>query len=312
MYYNEKWYGPQAQIIKQEKEYYKVDYGISGKSDIYCFPLFRGIQIVVVDVETEEAIPTQAYEEGVLCLSYTLRGRYECEFANHKIVYIPEGYFSLCSAKCLPLSTSFPLRSCVTISLVIETDQIDQEIRTLFSLLGLSDNAFGKHLGLEKNWYLGKASPSLSNVFEAIYQAIELHSIAYFKVKALELFYYIELLSQNNGCDYQYFDKGKIQIVKKIHDELLANLEEKQSLEQLVQKHPISMTQFKIIFKQIYGESPYAYLKVYKMNVAAQYLRETSKSISEIALIVGYTNPSKFTSAFFDKYRCTPKDYRKK
>ena len=64
-------------------------------------------------------------------------------------------------------------------------------------------------------------------------------------------------------------------------------------------------------FKQIYGETPYAYLKKYKMHKAAKLLLETNQRVIEIAAAMGYQNPSKFTEAFFSVMGKKPLEYRK-
>ena len=93
---------------------------------------------------------------------------------------------------------------------------------------------------------------------------------------------------------------------------MIEDLENRISLVQLINENSISMTVFKMIFKQIYGETPYNYLKKYKMNIAAKQLKKTDKNISDIALSLGYANPSKFSAAFTAVYGILPKEYRKR
>lgn len=47
------------------------------------------------------------------------------------------------------------------------------------------------------------------------------------------------------------------------------------------------------------------------MNLAAIYLQESDQSITQIASKLGYTNISKFASAFQEVFDVLPKDYRK-
>ncbi len=62
---------------------------------------------------------------------------------------------------------------------------------------------------------------------------------------------------------------------------MIEDLEVKVPLKELVSKANISMVTFQAIFKQIYGDSPYAHLKKYKMNCAAIRLRDCNESISQ-------------------------------
>lgn len=91
---------------------------------------------------------------------------------------------------------------------------------------------------------------------------------------------------------------------------MLQNEDGRISLKELAAEHEISLTQLKAGFKQIYGETPYAYLRSYKMHCASQRLLETDLQIGEIALELGYQNPSKFAQAFRAVVGCTPAQYR--
>ena len=48
------------------------------------------------------------------------------------------------------------------------------------------------------------------------------------------------------------------------------------------------------------------------MEQASKMLKETDKSIAEIAQAVGYDSQSKFTAAFKSFFQVLPKDYRKR
>ena len=102
-----------------------------------------------------------------------------------------------------------------------------------------------------------------------------------------------------------------LEIIKRIRQELIENLDKKLSIEELLRKEPMSKVTFQAIFKQIYGDTPYAHIKKYKMNLAAVYLQETDQSITQIAGELGYSNISKFAKAFQEVFGILPKDYRR-
>lgn len=79
---------------------------------------------------------------------------------------------------------------------------------------------------------------------------------------------------------------------------------QKISIEELLRKEPMSKVTFQAIFKQIYGDTPYAHIKKYKMNLAAVYLQETDQSITQIAGELGYSNISKFARVFKKCLEC--------
>ena len=92
---------------------------------------------------------------------------------------------------------------------------------------------------------------------------------------------------------------------------MITHLDERVSLEQLAFRNQIYLSLFHKIFLQIYGDTPYSYLKKYKMNIAAHWLLNENMKIGDIAVSLGYNNASKFAIAFQSVYGILPKDYRK-
>ena len=74
----------------------------------------------------------------------------------------------------------------------------------------------------------------------------------------------------------------------------------------------LSPAVFHTVFAAIYGDTPYAYLKKFKMNAAACALLESRCKVCDLALELGYSNASKFARAFCSVYGVLPRDYRKK
>lgn len=78
------------------------------------------------------------------------------------------------------------------------------------------------------------------------------------------------------------------------------------NLEQLAQIANMSATKFKTCFKQVFGSPPMKYHKRIKMNYAQMELQKGIKSISEISYELGYSHPSKFTSAYKKAFNILP------
>ena len=211
----------------------------------------------------------------------------------------------------LPVSFSFPLKRCFAVSLVIDKQMLSTSTRKMMAEIPINLDKIGETLGVEKKWYIEQPSSSLQHLFTEIYEAKGCRHVGYFKIKAIELLYYMEQLTQINSCDFKYFDKRQIEATKAIRDYLIGHLDEKISLECLAKEAHLNLTVFHNIFFHIYGDTPYAYLKKYKMNLAAKLLLDGKRKIGDIALELGYNNASKFTKAFQSVYGVLPKDYRK-
>ena len=63
-------------------------------------------------------------------------------------------------------------------------------------------------------------------------------------------------------------------------------------------------------FKQVTGMSPLQFVKRERIARAQQLVRETSRSLIEIALEVGYRSPSHFARVFRRVVGVTPTEFR--
>lgn len=64
------------------------------------------------------------------------------------------------------------------------------------------------------------------------------------------------------------------------------------------------------IFKKQLHVSPQEYLLRFKLNIAAQQLSDTSRSIQDIADGIGYSNPMTFSKIFKQEYGVSPRHFR--
>lgn len=71
-----------------------------------------------------------------------------------------------------------------------------------------------------------------------------------------------------------------------------------------------SKSNFSKKFVELVGVSPIQYLKNWRMKLASQLLKETDKSIYQVAELVGYSSQAAFTRAFTQTFGCAPKIFR--
>ena len=62
-------------------------------------------------------------------------------------------------------------------------------------------------------------------------------------------------------------------------------------------------------FKELYGDTIYAYLLDHKMEEARRMLNSQKYNVNEVGLKLGYSTASHFIAAFKKKYGTTPKKY---
>ena len=98
--------------------------------------------------------------------------------------------------------------------------------------------------------------------------------------------------------------------LRKIEDYVRAHLTEDVSIETLAELAELSRFHFCRVFKQSTGMTPLQFVTRERMLKAQRLIRETSRSLIEIALEVGYTSPSHFAQAFRRTVGMAPKEFR--
>jgi AraC family transcriptional regulator len=100
---------------------------------------------------------------------------------------------------------------------------------------------------------------------------------------------------------------GKLRIVE---DYVRDRLSEDISVEALAELVELSPFHFSRVFKQATGMSPLRFVTRERIVRAQQLIRETSRSLIEIALEVGYTSPSHFAQVFRRVVGVAPTEFR--
>ena len=89
-----------------------------------------------------------------------------------------------------------------------------------------------------------------------------------------------------------------------------AHLAESISVGALAELVELSPFHFSRVFKQATGMSPLQFVTRERIVRAQQLVRETSRSLIEIALEVGYTSPSHFAQVFRRVVGVAPTEFR--
>jgi AraC-like DNA-binding protein len=84
------------------------------------------------------------------------------------------------------------------------------------------------------------------------------------------------------------------------------------TLADLVKRSRISQAHFERRFSKILGCSPIEYLVRVRIRAARDLLEQTDRTITDIALAVGFYDHSHFTKTFKQLLSCTPFHYRKR
>ena len=308
--YHPDWYDKNAKLISRKPGCSVISYQCNGTGILYDYSIFPGIDLIFMDFNCSDIFDEPNEMRNVLEIRHYQEGRVEFEFEGDKVFHLQQDEFCVNGMLTMPARYSFPFDYCSGLSLVLDKNSMTEVTRSQLALFQIDISVLEEDLDTAHQWYICKTPPSMCRVFEELYAAKEHETSQYFRIKVLELLYHATKLRKEDRVAATYYAREHIEIVKRVRKAMLKDLSRSTPLEQFLRGEAISTVTFQTIFKQIYGRSPYAYLKHYRMNSAAVQLRESNESINQIALSLGYSNASKFARAFRDVFGVLPKDYR--
>lgn len=308
--YHPDWYDKNAKLISRKPGCSVISYQCNGTGILYDYSIFPGIDLIFMDFNCSDIFDEPNEMRNVLEIRHYQEGRVEFEFEGDKVFHLQQDEFCVNGMLNMPARYSFPFDYCSGLSLVLDKNSMTEVTRSQLALFQIDISVLEEDLDTAHQWYICKTPPSMCHVFEELYAAKEHETSQYFRIKVLELLYHATKLRKEDRVAATYYAREHIEIVKRVRKAMLKDLSRSTPLEQFLRGEAISTVTFQTIFKQIYGRSPYAYLKHYRMNSAAVQLRESNESINQIALSLGYSNASKYARAFRDVFGVLPKDYR--
>jgi AraC-like DNA-binding protein len=134
-----------------------------------------------------------------------------------------------------------------------------------------------------------------------------MRSPGWYQAKALELaatLLYRPLPGEELFC--QRIKRLNRERVQKVIAVLKEDLAEPPSLEEIGRRVGCSHFYLSRIFTQEMGKSISAYLRDLRMERAAKLLREGALNVTQVALEVGYSSLSHFTTTFRETFACCP------
>ena len=166
--------------------------------------------------------------------------------------------------------------------------------------------------------YMNKIADSASiipdiKLLHIAYELLEYlmdENIGMVRMKSLEFF--CSIVNDGFKCisSDKNFSKEQIEKTKIIQEKMLYDLSKHYTIRELCQEKRLSETIFKECFKAIYQQTPYNFLRMAKMNKAAELLRGKKITVAEVARELGYENPSNFTRTFKAMFGVLPKAYK--
>ena len=284
----------------------------TGDCEVTVYPVFSGIELVYYDVHMQSCDINLAKGREMLIITHCQEGRIEFEYKHGEYLYLASGDFSIQKNTENIRHRYCPLSHYHGVSVAIDMNRVPRCFSCILDDVFVSPEELEMKFCSEKPYSIMRENISIEHIFSELYSVPENIRKGYHKVKVLELLLFLSGLEyKGESEERRYFSRSQVTAAKEAKKYLLAHLDEHITITELADMLGISSTSLKICFKGVYGDTINGYITNCKMQKAASLLKNTDKSVLEIAGIVGYNNGSKFAGAFRRVMNKSPNEYRK-
>ncbi|WP_157843156.1 helix-turn-helix transcriptional regulator [Bacillus sp. FJAT-42315] len=174
---------------------------------------------------------------------------------------------------------------------------------------------FFKIIGSESvRSFLGEISPAVQLILHQILTCPYQHPLKrlFLESKVLELItiyfqqYFYEWTQCKSASSLKASDVKKLYQAREL---LVEQIDQSLTLVEIARKVGLNDFKLKKGFKEVFGHTVFGYLREQRMKQAIVLLQKRELNIGQIALTVGYTNPSHFAAAFRKQFGVNPSEF---
>ena len=286
----------------------------TGDAQATVYHVFPGVEVAYASIHMAD-FDFGAFEQGVrknyVSIHYCKEGRIEQEIENEFFYLMPGDCSIVLQDK--PYKTfRLPLNHYHGISIGVDLAIIDNPLIVFLNSCGCLPYEALNHICAGTSYTALRSSKVAKRFFEDLYEADEQHRIDYLRVKLPELFFRMKITKMDS---HKYrrtlLPRTQVAFVKSVADYISQNIHSKITVKKLTLEFGISDTYLQNAFRSVYGMPVISFIRMQKMQSAAQVLIHTTRSVDEIAEEFGYENESKFSATFKKIMGDPPGIYRK-
>ena len=285
-----------------------------GDAQITVYHLFLGVEVAFITAHMGEfdfQFIEKCYERPYAAIHFCQEGRIEQETGN-EFFYLMPGDCSVMMQNKSTKKFQLPLNHYHGISIGIDLEAANSPLISYLESCDCPPREALVHICGEMEHIVLRSSAAAKQFFKEMYEVDSEQRFDYLRVKMPELFFRMKHAKTDRSCyDRNLVPRTQVELVKAVSEYITENLNEKITMKQLTLKFGISDTYLQNAFRSVYGMPVISFIRVQKMQSAAQVLIHTTESIEEIAEKYGYENESKFSAAFKKIMGDTPGVYRK-
>ncbi len=301
-------YAAASIVLKNDAEC--TVYGIAEtleKARLTVYPVFPGIELIYNDIHSDLRSQLQNAGGGFFEINHCREGRMEVQSGSESFFLAP-GDLSVSRLDTGMTVIHYPTGHYHGITVRIDTARSPDCLSCFMQDVNVRISTLAEKFCTDSPWFAARSSASIEHVFSELYHVPPEIRRGYFKVKILELLLFLSALPVE--VNRPSYSRAQVGLAQDISHYLLENTEERITVTDLSRRFGASPTMINTSFRGVFGMTPAAFLRAQKMHAAAGLLRQSDRTVLDIANQFGYDNASKFAKAFRDVIGVPPNSYR--
>ena len=286
----------------------------TGDAQIIVYRLFPGVEVAYVSVhgmEFDFGMIEKESHKNCVSIRFCREGRIEQEIGR-EFFYLMPGDCSIVLQDKGSKTFQLPLKHYHGIHIGIDFDVSANFLFAFLEKSGIVPLDVVKNLSGGNSYAIFRSIEWIKKFFSEFYQEDSVQCLEYLRIKLPEFFYRMKYMeSDNYSYDKTLVPYTQVELVKHVADYISQNINEKITIQKLTLEFGVSVTHLQNAFRSVYGMPVISFIRMQKMQSAAQVLIHTTHTIEEIAEEFGYENESKFSAAFKKIMGDSPSVYRR-
>lgn len=283
----------------------------TGDAVMTIYTVFPGVRLIYNAVHMDRFDVGFAARGNLIEIFHCREGRIEQAFED-EFFYLMPGDLSIAIRSEAVKAFTFPMRHYHGITIAIDADVAPKCFSEFLDDVRVQPMEVAKRLCGGRCSRILRSQQYIEHIFSELYSVPEEIRPGYLKVKILELLLVLSgIPPQEIPPPVRSLSRYQVQLAKQAAAYLSEHMDQRVTIAELARRFNVSDTHLKAAFRGVYGVPVFSYVRVQKMQMAANLMLHTDRTVTDIAAEFGYSNGSKFSVAFREVIGETPSEFRR-
>lgn len=293
---------------------WRISYeSMEGHGDVLCYNVASGIMLLDIDLTCYELPVTTPIGATGFTLNWCAQERCEVDFGSDGSVVVGEGL--LCVSSTAGRAFSYPTGGYRGLEYLVDFNQLDSDVKELFACYGVDLGRLSRRLCGSMPAFMMRPEGALRYAFRGVADLVSQGApdAGALLAATCHLFALVNLVdpaSQRLSC--AYLQRSQRDVARRLREAIEADPTGASHVAAVAGESGMGEASLRCYFTRMYGKTPAAFARSIVFKRAAHLLAQGDAAVSDIALASGYSNPSKFSSAFKREYGANPLEYRRR